>query len=447
MQKLHPPRPDVMTDTLKPSRFNIISGLKDNSNYVILNLLSGNADIISAEELKALEQPNNPATATFKKRGYLTDPEKEIISYRMAYMDFLEERDKEEVQLFFIPTYACNLNCSYCYQAPYLSGSSVPDEKVTGAFFDFSEQLFSGRRKYVTLFGGEPLLPGKRHREFLSAFTEQCAASNTDIALVTNGYHLDDYLELLSKASIREIQLTLDGPERIHNKRRPHKDGSETFSRISSALDRCLQMGLRVNLRMVVDRENLDYLPEFARYAIEKGWTASPYFKTQLGRNYELHHCHSEPGRIYSRISMYEELYHLIKKHPEILEFHKPAFSVSRFLKDKGTLPPPLFDACPACKSEWAFDYKGVIYPCTATVGKPGEELGRFFPELQLNEEKIRQWQYRDVRAINECRDCALQMACGGGCGAVALNSEGSILKPDCRPVKELTGLGISLYF
>ena len=31
------------------------------------------------------------------------------------------------------------------------------------------------------------------------------------IAVVTNGYHLTEYLGMLEKASIREIQVTLDG--------------------------------------------------------------------------------------------------------------------------------------------------------------------------------------------------------------------------------------------
>ena len=72
----------------------------------------------------------------------------------------------------------------------------------------------------------------------------------------------------------------------------------------------------------------------------------------------------------------------LIRQHPAILQFHKPAYSVSKFLFENGELPDPLFDSCPGCKTEWAFDYTGRIYSCTATVGKPGEELGTFYPEV-----------------------------------------------------------------
>ncbi len=53
----------------------------------------------------------------------------------------------------------------------------------------------------------------------------------------------------------------------------------------------------------------------------------------------------------------------VIKLAPHIVEFYKPAYSVSKFLADTGGLPDPLFDSCPACKAEWAFDYTGHIYP------------------------------------------------------------------------------------
>jgi hypothetical protein len=35
---------------------------------------------------------------------------------------------------------------------------------------------------------------------------------------------------------------------------------------------------------MVIDKENIENLPEFAQFAIDKGWTNNPLFKTQIGR-------------------------------------------------------------------------------------------------------------------------------------------------------------------
>ena len=74
------------------------------------------------------------------------------------------------------------------------------------------------------------------------------------------------------------------------------------------------------------------------------------------------------------------------------------------------------------------------------------EEIGTFYPEISLNQELTDLWQNRDVTSINECRNCSLQLACGGGCGAVSKNKSGSILSPDCRPEKELLELGFATY-
>jgi len=50
------------------------------------------------------------------------------------------------------------------------------------------------------------------------------------------------------------------------------------------------------------------------------------------------------------------------------------------------------------------------------------------------------------VIAIETCRSCPVQLACGGGCAAIAKNRTGKLHAPDCRPVKGLLELGLGLY-
>ncbi len=328
-----------------------------------------------------------------------------------------------------------------------ISVRGVLSDNVIDSFFRYVEKEFFGKSVYLTLFGGEPLLPGEKARRSIEGFLTRAAARNLAVAVVTNGYTLRDYLDTLHLASIREIQVTLDGVGAVHNSRRPLRGGQSTFKQIVEGIDEALKRGFPVNLRAVLDRENIDSLPDLALFAADMGWTGNPLFKTQLGRNYELHTCQADSSRLYSRVELYEKLYVMAGTHPEILDFHKPAFSLSKFLWENGKLPEPLFDSCPGCKTEWAFDFTGRIYSCTATVGKHGEELGTFFPEVTRKEESIAAWQERDVTSIEACRGCSLRLACGGGCAAVAHNSTGSLGSPDCRPVKKLLEMGMSLYF
>lgn len=435
------------------SKHNIFSRISGSENYFLVNLLSGNADILDPEEGKMIKEYiegkeiSEDFLKNLKGKKYLIDKEAEDKLYQSKYLDFIDTRDKDEIQLFFVTNYVCNFACTYCYQDEYSNSQMELTQDVVDGFFRYINTEFAGRKKYLTVFGGEPLLNFPKQKKIIAYLLEKANYFHLDVCFVTNGYALEDYINILKKASIREIQVTLDGKGSVHDHRRFLKGGGATFDKIVKGIDACLQHELPVNLRMVVDKENINGLPELAQFAIDKGWTKSSLFKTQLGRNYELHHCQATSEKLFSRISLYETIYELIKQYPYILEFHKPAYSVSKFLSENDDMPDPLFDACPACKTEWAFDYTGQIYSCTATVGKAEEALGTFYPEVSRKEEMIKNWENRDVTTITECSGCNLQLACGGGCGSVAKNRTGNVCSTDCRPVKELLELGFSAYF
>ena len=427
------------------SKHNIITPIADSDDFFIVNPLHGSADIITAHELEMLHNQYDEK-GNFADRKYLIDEQEEAKAFKMAYLDFLDNRDEDEIQLFFVPNYSCNFACSYCYQEGYSPSESKLTTEVIDAFFDYISTEFAGRKKYITIFGGEPLLPGDNQRKAIEYLVEKANEARLDLAFVTNGYTLASYVELFKTAFIREVQVTLDGTKAVHDSRRYLKGRQSTFDRIIEGIDACLENNISINLRMVADKDNLGNLPELARFAIGKGWTKSPLFKTQIGRNYELHVCNSSPDRLYSRAEMYQRIYEMMQEHPEIIEFYKPGFSIAKYIAEHEELPSPLFDSCPACKTEWAFDFSGTIYSCTATVGKKGEELGTFYPVVSKNDDAISQWQDRDITTIEKCKTCDVALVCGGGCASVAKNKNGNTNSPDCRPIKELLSLGAKAY-
>ncbi len=432
---------------MKWSSHNILSRISDSENYIIVNLLWGEADLITPSDASAIMENREPTDPLFIQKHYWVDETEENNRYRTKYLEFIDAREKEEIQLFFVPWYSCNFACSYCFQDQY--APAAPDLSINAldAFFDYINKSFSDRRKYITLFGGEPLMSGAVKMEYIKLFIEKAAKAELSVAIVTNGYNLAQYGDILSRGIIREIQITLDGTEEFHNNRRPLKGGGETFNSIVNGIDLSLANGYNVNLRVVVDKKNIDNLVDLANFAVDKGWTTNPLFKTQIGRNYELHHCQSSPSDLFDRAALYEKLYKLASANPEILSFHKPAFSVIKILSENGRLPDPLFDACPGTKSEWAFDSAGRIFACTATVGKTEEQLGSFYPSVSLNNSHVSEWESRDIYSIPECSKCESALACGGGCASIAKNKTGRLNSPDCRPIKELVGMGTALYF
>jgi uncharacterized protein len=95
------------------SRYNIFSKIRESENYFIINLLSGSADILSsedAEKVKAVQNDNNfpynDFVREFARKGYLMDSDEEARLYRQKYLDFIDSRDKDEIQLFFITNYS-----------------------------------------------------------------------------------------------------------------------------------------------------------------------------------------------------------------------------------------------------------------------------------------------------------------------------------------------------
>ncbi len=431
---------------MKLSAHNIIVPITESEDYLIVNPLHKSADIISKNELKLLTNKID-LSGEFAIKKYLINDNDENKAYKLSYLDFFDKRENDETQLFFIPNYSCNFTCSYCYQEEYHPTYSSLNNEIIDAFFLYINKNFRDKKFYITIFGGEPLLSGEKQRSLIEYIIKKANANNIDIAVVTNGYTLSSYVDILRKANIREIQVTLDGTQEIHDSRRYLKGNTGTFERIVAGIDACLQANIPINLRMVIDKENINNLVDFAQFAIDKKWTSSALFKTQIGRNYELHHCNSSPEKLFDRASLYKHLYNLIKQYPHIALFYKPSFSIAKYIAENEELPTPLFDSCPACKTEWAFDFTGTIYSCTATVGKKGEELGTFYPNLSLNKSKIEEWQNRDTTTIEECKSCEMALACGGGCASVAKNKHGAILSPDCRPIKELLSLGAAYYF
>lgn len=99
-----------------------------------------------------------------------------------------------------------------------------------------------------------------------------------------------------------------------------------------------------------------------------------------------------------------------------------------------------------AAKKELAFAPDGGLYGCTATVGHQAHRLGSYAPNTERDEDAIARWRDRNVFSIPACQACPVASVCGGGCGAVAVNRTGTVAGPDCRPVRELLGLGARYY-
>src|SRR4030042_3576493 len=144
------------------SKYNIISKIKESGKYFMVNLLSGNTDILEEKDINNIKENNisKELEEELYFKGYLADEKEEENTFKKKYLDFIDSRETDEIQLFYVPRYSCNFKFPYCYQKDYNYKDEKYNPMVIDAFFDFIDNKFKGRNKYITIFGGEPLLPG-----------------------------------------------------------------------------------------------------------------------------------------------------------------------------------------------------------------------------------------------------------------------------------------------
>src|SRR4030042_6757148 len=212
------------------SKHNIFGKIRDSENYFIMNPLTKNADILTPDKAREIMNKIYTDVDEYVSKRYLIDALEEERLHKLRYLDFLDERESSEVQIFFVPWYDCNFSCSYCYQEGYSCEHKPLTEEVINAFFNYINREFSDKKKYITIFGGEPLLAGAGARARIEQIIARAAERGISIAVVTNGYNLADYLDLLGKGTVREIQVTLDGPREEHDARRARETDGAPFA-------------------------------------------------------------------------------------------------------------------------------------------------------------------------------------------------------------------------
>lgn len=136
----------------------------------------------------------------------------------------------------FWPTTNCNLACDYC-------GQEHSNQRLSREHCDLSVQLVERRIKthafkklHIGWFGGEPLLGFDLMQYLTPRFFKVAkdAGIPYDSRLVTNGTLLtkDISTAVLNHMGIVLIDVTLDGPREVHDKRRCLRGGGGTYDTI-----------------------------------------------------------------------------------------------------------------------------------------------------------------------------------------------------------------------
>jgi uncharacterized protein len=393
------------------------------------------------------EAPSDALLAHLCAQGYLTElsgDQEEGFFARLATR--LHERAlRQPPSYIFMPTYDCNLRCSYCYQDHLRSDCSLR-HLLRAMQLPMVDRIFAAlpriealhgvmpgarHRRNIGLFGGEPLLA--ENRPVVEHILSHAAGlGDADLWAVTNGTELGAYRDLLGPAGLALLQITLDGPPQQHDRRRIHADGSGSFERIAEGIDLALAQGAAVSLRINVDRGNLEDLPGVARTFAARGWTAHPGFSTYTAP-VRAGNGKTDPGNTLSTWDLDRELTRLRAEHPEVAVLVRPDEGLRararRIFDADGDLLPSLRPSfCGAHDRMYIFDPFGDIYSCWERTGDPKIRTGRVLPggEVELDERQLAVWRGRTVASNPVCRRCRYALHCGGGCAVLALGRNGT---------------------
>lgn len=191
-------------------------------------------------------------------------------------LKFLKRQQARQKQLVFpvafMPGFACNLSCSYCYQRTDANNARMKPRLVASndkysQIVDFIEAEAYRRELSsisLSLLGGEPLLYRKDLKELVSAV--QARIDITDLHIVTNGTKLTkEILTEICGSISPSLQLTFDGPASTHDKFRYFKSGAGTYSTIlqnlSNTFELCKEVGFRINL----EPSSVNLVPEIIK--------------------------------------------------------------------------------------------------------------------------------------------------------------------------------------
>ena len=293
----------------------------------------------------------------------------------------------------FVLTYGCNFMCPYCYEEKEHGTIKMTKDMVDKVFELHNNELFS-----IGLFRGEPLLPG--NRGIISYIIDK--APNAVYYVISNGYYIEEYMDILREIQITNMQITLDGIEEYHNQTRILKNGKKTYRKIIRGIKLLVEHGIPVTVRMNVTNENLwgcyreiDLLRSY-EWGKQLKFEMQPLFQVS-GKEYE---------------NIYNVFFEKESKENYKNEMLQRLSIISEFLYN-GRRIYPVLKSCDREVTGRYYDAEGYIYSCILAVGDKKKAIGRYYPKYEMKEKSFAT---RDITKIEQCRNCNNAFLCGGGC-------------------------------
>lgn len=335
--------------------------------------------------------------------------------------------NSNSMELWICLTNTCNFKCCYCFE------NNTPvflDDELINKTISFIQQSCPQIKKlYVHFYGGEPLLNTEKIFTLYNAI-KAIPNIKTQFDIVTNGYLLS--LNIFNRLQMIEdikFQITLDGLEETHNKRRPHKTNKDSYKTIIRNLDDIYKQyenkekKPRIAIRFNVDKENEDDFHKL--YTLfHKTYHDFFYFFSTPVQDY----CNG--GEQYTTSMFTPEQY----SHFILNNYNKYGIYESPVIER--TRPDVVCGA--AKKNFFCISSDGLVYKCPSEVGHVESAFYDLRNETFVNKYSEINYYINGNPLVNEtCKNCFLLFQCmGGGCAKHVFYANKYNSKHNCIPLK-----------
>lgn len=154
----------------------------------------------------------------------------------------------------------CNFRCFYCMPSENIS--FYPNSKLMSAdeIEIIAQKFVALGVKKIRLTGGEPLI-----RKDAADIIERLSRLPIELAITTNGYLLNRYLNLFKRLGLQSINVSLDTLQEEKFKGITQRDYYYT---VRSNIQKALQMGFKIKVNTVVMKNvNEEEILDFVRWS------------------------------------------------------------------------------------------------------------------------------------------------------------------------------------
>ena len=139
----------------------------------------------------------------------------------------ISQNKNDKLSLVITPTLRCNFKCYYCFESTNVrkNEDSISIEVQEDIINFITKSIIENPIKElaITWYGGEPLIQQNIVFSMQEKIYNICESHNVKMYsdIITNGILLSpEVCDLLYMHGIKRAQVTIDGPEHLHNKRR-----------------------------------------------------------------------------------------------------------------------------------------------------------------------------------------------------------------------------------